>query len=313
MLTRRFLLCSAAAFSLGIGTNPPVGAQEAKLPVVASFSILGDITRMIGGDRIALTTLVQPGSDAHVYAPTPADAKAVAEARLLITNGLKFEGWMKRLMQASASKATLVEAATGVKGRVEKDVHGHGSKDKHGHDHAGLDPHAWHSVANVKIYVANIRDALVTADPAGKAAYEANASRYLAELDELEGEIRAAVTRIPADRRKVITSHDAFGYFQQAYGIQFIAPRGVSTEAEASAKDVARIIQQIRREKITAVFLENISDQRLIQQIAKESGASIGGTLFSDALSKADGPAPTYIRMMRHNINMISEALLPRS
>jgi zinc/manganese transport system substrate-binding protein len=313
MLTRRCLLCSAAALAMLTGTIPPVIAQEAKLPVVASFSILGDITWMIGGDRIALTTLVQPGSDAHVYVPTPADAKAVAEAKLVITNGFKFEGWMKRLIQASASKATLVESATGVKGRVEKDAHGHGSKDKHGHDHAGLDPHAWQSVANVKLYAANIRDALVVADPAGKAAYEVNASRYLAELDALESEIQTAVAKIPGDRRKVITSHDAFGYFQQAYGITFIAPRGVSTEAEASAKDVARIIQQIKREKITAVFIENISDQRLIQQIAKESGATIGGTLFSDALSKADGPAPTYIRMMRHNISMIAEALQPRS
>jgi zinc/manganese transport system substrate-binding protein len=313
MLRRRSLLFSAAALAVVTGLDAPALAQDVKLPVVASFSILGDITRTIGGDRIALTTLVQPGSDAHVYAPTPADAKAVAEARIVITNGLKFEGWMKRLMQASASKAVLVEAASGVKGRVEADVHGHGVKDKHGHDHAGLDPHAWQSVANVKLYTANIRDALVAADPAGKAAYDTNASRYLAELDTLEAEIRAVIARIPADRRKVITSHDAFGYFQQAYGIQFIAPRGVSTEAEASAKDVARIIQQIKREKITAVFLENISDQRLIQQIAKESGATIGGTLFSDALSRADGPAPTYIRMMRHNISMISEALLPRS
>jgi zinc/manganese transport system substrate-binding protein len=321
MLCRRSLLRSAATFVTMVGASPAVRAQvtaqvtaqEAKLPVVASFSILGDITRAIGGDRIVLTILVQPGSDAHVYAPTPADAKAVAEARLVVTNGLKFESWMKRLMQASASKAVLVESARGVKGRVEKDAHGHGAKDKHGHDHGGLDPHAWQSVANVKLYVANIRDALVDADLAGKATYEANASRYLAELDALEGEIRATVAKIPVDRRKVITSHDAFGYFQQAYGIQFISPRGVSTEAEASAKDVARIIQQIKREKITAVFLENVSDQRLIQQIAKESGASIGGTLFSDALSKADGPAPTYIRMMRHNISMISEALLPRS
>jgi zinc/manganese transport system substrate-binding protein len=313
MPSRRCLLFSAFALAILTGSNSPARTQEMKLPVIASFSILGDITRIIGGDRIALTTLVQPGSDAHVYAPTPADARAVAEAKLVISNGLKYEGWMKRIMQASASKAVLVEAATGVKGRVEKDSPGHGAKNMNGHDHAGLDPHAWQSVANVKLYAATIRDALIASDAAGKASYEASASRYLVELDTLEAEIRAVVARIPADRRKVITSHDAFGYFQQAYGIQFIAPRGVSTEAEASAKDVARIIQQIKREKIAAVFLENISDQRLIQQIAKESGAMIGGTLFSDALSRADGPAPTYIRMMRHNISMISEALLPRS
>jgi zinc/manganese transport system substrate-binding protein len=313
MLSRRALLLTISATAALLAARSSGIAQEAKLPVVASFSILGDIVQNIGGDRISLTTLVQPGSDAHVYTPTPADAKAVAGARLVVTNGLKFEGWVNRLMQASASKAALVEAAAGVKGRVEKDAHGHGAKDKHGHDHGGLDPHAWQSVANMRLYVANIRDSLIAADPAGKAAFEANAARYLAELDALEAEIKAAVARIPADRRKVISSHDAFGYFAQAYGIAFIAPRGVSTESEASAKDVARIIQQIRREKIPAVFMENISDQRLIQQIARESGARIGGTLYSDALSKPEGPAPTYIRMMRHNIRAISEALQPTS
>jgi zinc/manganese transport system substrate-binding protein len=312
MISRRALLLStaamAASMSLAIAQST---ASDTKLAVVASFSIIGDLVQTVGGERVSLTTLVQPGGDAHVYTPTPADAKAVAEARLVITNGLKFEGWMKRLMQASSSKAVLAEAAAGVKGRVEKD--GHGAKDKHGHDHGGLDPHAWQSVANVKIYVANIRDALAATDPAGKATYEANAARYLAELDALEADISTSLAKIPADRRKVITSHDAFGYFAEAYGITFIAPRGVSTEAEASARDVAKLIQQIRREKIAAVFMENISDQRLMQQIARETGARIGGTLFSDALSGADGPAPTYIRMMRHNIRVISEALTPAS
>jgi zinc/manganese transport system substrate-binding protein len=313
MLSRRVLLAAALyAFA------SPVLAQEAKLPVVASFSIIGDITARIGGGRIQLTTLVKPGVDAHVYTPTPADAKAVGEARLVVTNGLKFEGWMRRLQQATASKAMFIEAARGVKERVEK-VHGHahghshGKPDKHGHDHGGLDPHAWQSVPNVKIYVANIRDALIAANPAGKATFEENAARYLTELDELDTELKAAVAKIPAERRKIITSHDAFGYFQDAYGLQFIAPRGISTAAEASAKDIARIIQQIRREKIAAVFLENVTDPRQIQQIAKESGARVGGTLFSDALSQPNGAAPTYIQMMRHNIRVISEALQPTS
>lgn len=312
MLTRRVVWGACASFVL-----LPAAAfgQQARLPVVVSFSILGDIVAAIGGERIALTTLVPPGGDSHVYAPTPADAKTVAEAKLVVMNGLKFEGWMKRLVQSSGSKATIVEAATGVKPRVQKDDHGHGhgQNDKHGHNHGGLDPHAWQSVANVKIYSTVIRDALVAADPAGKALFDANAVKYLAELDAVDNEIKAIVAKIPADRRKVITSHDAFGYFADAYGLVFIAPRGVSTEAEASAKDVARLIQQIRKEKVPAVFMENISDQRLIQQIAKESGAKVGGTLFSDSLSKNDGPAPTYIRMMRHNIKTISEALLPTS
>jgi zinc/manganese transport system substrate-binding protein len=306
MISRRVALLSVGVF---LQSGLFAGAQAAKLPVVASFSILGDMVQAIGGERIALKTLVQPGGDAHVYSPTPADAKAVAEASVVITNGLKFEAWMRRLMQASASKAVMVEASKGIRARVEKDAHGHGKADKHGHNHGGQDPHAWQSVGNVVVYVRNIRDALVAADPAGKPTYEANASRYLAELEALERDIRAAVAQIPADRRKVITSHDAFGYFADSYGIQFLSPRGLSTEAEASAKDVARLITQIKKEKIAAVFVENISDQRLIQQIAQETGAKVGGTLFSDALSKADGPAPTYIGMMRHNLKMISDAL----
>jgi zinc/manganese transport system substrate-binding protein len=298
MIDRRLFL------GLAVGASATaLHAQDGRLAVVTSFSILGDMVQTIGGDRIALTTLVQPGTDAHVYAPTPSDARQVAAARLVIANGLNFDGWIRRLGRASASKATFVDAATGIAGQKQNDAHGHG----------GVDPHAWQSVANAKIYAGNIRDALVAADPAGKRVYEANAARYLAELDALDAEIRASVARIPADRRKIITSHDSFGYFAEAYGIAFIAPRGLSTESEASAKDVARLIQQIRREKITAVFVESVSDPRLIQQIARESGAKVGGSLFSDALSKPDGAAPTYIHMMRHNIRTISEALLPNS
>jgi zinc/manganese transport system substrate-binding protein len=303
MFFRRTLLAGFASLTVAL----PAWAQDAKLPVIASFSILGDLVRNIGGERIALTVLVQPGTDAHVYAPTPADARAVGEARVVISNGLGFESWMKRLMQSSASKAVLVEAAKGVRGRTGSAESGH----SHGHDHGKVDPHAWQSVPNVKLYVATIRDALISADTAGKAVYEANAANYLAELDAVDAEIRATIARIPADRRKIITSHDAFGYFAATYGLQVIAPRGLSTEAEASAKDVARLIQQIKREKITAVFVETVSDQRLIQQIARESGAKVGGTLFSDALSRANGPASTYIRMMRHNIRSISDILVP--
>jgi zinc/manganese transport system substrate-binding protein len=307
MISRRILLISAFASLATLAT--PAMAQTGKLPVVASFSILGDIIQTIGGDRIALTTLVKSGSDAHVFAPTPADAKLVWDAKLIISNGLKFEGWMKRLVQSSQSKATLVEASSGIKGRkAKKEAHSHG----HSHDHGSVDPHAWQAVDHVKIYVVNIRDALIKADEPGKSVYEANAARYLSELDVLDRDIKMAVAKIPEDKRKIISSHDAFGYFQDAYGLQFIAPRGISTETEASAKDVARIIQQIKREKITAVFLEKISDPRLIQQIAAESGAKIGGILFSDSLSAADGPAPSYILMMRHNIKTISEALTPK-
>jgi len=294
MLTR-VLTIAAAIASLMAAT--PAFAQD-KLKVLATFSILADLVENVGGERVAVTALVGPNSDAHVYSPAPADAKKVSEARVVITNGLGFEGWMGRLVKAAGSKAQPVVATKGIKPRRTG-----------GHSHGNTDAHAWQSVANVKVYVANIRGALIAADPAGKALYESNAKAYLEKLDAVDREVRDAVAAIPKDRRKIITSHDAFGYFQQAYGIEFIAPQGVSTESEASAKDVARIISQVRRQKIPAVFLENVTDPRLIQQIAKESGARIGGKLYSDALTDAKGDAPTYIDMIRHNIRQIASAL----
>lgn len=299
MLNRRSILLGFAA---GLVLPLPVLAQE-RLPIVASFSILGDFVREIGGERVAVTLLVGPDGDAHVYSPTPADAKTLAGAKLVVVNGLKFEGWLTRLVRSSGTKATVATAAKGVKALKLDDDH------DHDHGHGGEDPHAWQNVANAKLYVGNIRDALIGADPGGKAAYEANATAYLAKLDALETEIKAAVARIPADRRRAITSHDAFGYFAKAYGIEFIAPQGVSTEAEASARDVARIIRQIKAQRVPAVFLENVTNPRLSEQIARESGAKIGGRLYSDALSAAGGPAGTYIAMMKHNISEIEKAL----
>ena len=298
MVTRRWMLSVAAGLAL-LMTAAPAPAQD-KLKVLATFSILGDFVKNVGGDRIEVATLVGPNSDAHVYAPAPADAKKVADAKVVIVNGLGYEGWMSRLAKASGSKAPVVVASKGVKERKAAGGHGHG----------GADPHAWQSVANAKVYVANIRDALIAADPAGKAAYEANAAAYLGKLDALDADVKAAVAAIPADRRKIISTHDAFGYFQQAYGVEFIAPQGVSTEAEPSARDVARIITQVKKQKIPAVFLENIADPRLMERIAHESGARIGGKLYSDALTDEKGDAPTYLDMMRHNIKQISTALM---
>jgi|SRR5581483_379202 len=287
-----------AALTLVSMLSAPAMAQD-KIKTVATFSILGDLVKNVGGDRVTVATLVGPNGDAHVYAPTPADAKTLGEAKVVFVNGLGLEGWMTRLVKASGTKATSVVASAGVKPRKSEE-------EGHGHD---ADPHAWQSVANTKIYVANIRDGLIAADPAGKATYEANAKDYLAKLDALEAEVKAAIAKIPADRRKIITTHDAFGYFGAAYGMEFIAPQGVSTESEASAKDVAKIINQIRKQKIPAVFMENISDDRLMQRIAKETGARIGGKLFSDALSDDKGPAPTYLDMMRNNIREFGMAL----
>jgi len=281
----------------------PVHAQD-KLPVVASFSILADMVRQVGGSRVEVTSLVGPGQDVHVYAPTPQDARRLTQARLIVINGLKFEGWIDRLVKSSGAKARIAVASKGIAPLKEK---GH----SHGHSHGHADPHAWQSITNAKIYVINIRDALVASDPQGQAEYEAQAKAYLAQLDEVEAELRAAIASIPADRRKIITTHDAFGYFAAAYGVQFIAPVGISTESEASAQDVARIIRQVRSQKIPAVFLENVTDPRLARQIAAESGAKLGGALYSDSLSPPGGPAGTYIDMVRHNIRELKAALIP--
>ncbi len=288
-------------------------AQD-KLPVVASFSILGDIVAEVGGDRVAVSTLVGPDGDAHVYEPTPADAQTVAAAKVVFVNGLEFEGWLDRLIEASEYKGPVVVATTGIEpremaeeGHEEGEAKVEGEADDHGH--GGMDPHAWQSLANAKLYVANIEAGLIAADPEGAATYAANAAAYLTEIDAAEAEILTAIAALPADRRSVVTSHDAFGYFAAAYGMTFHAPEGLSTEAEPSAADVANLITQMKAEAIPAVFMENITDSRLLEQITAETGASVGGTLFSDALSGPDGPASTYLNMMRHNIATLTAAL----
>ena len=290
----------ALALLLGL----PGGAHAAdKIKAVASFSILGDMVREVGGDRVEVTTLVGPDGDAHVYEPTPADARNLAASKIFFVNGLGFEGWMDRL-----------EKSSGFKGRpwcVEQRRHAAPAwwRTRTASKEEITDPHAWQSLANGKIYVANIRDGLIAADPDGKAVYEANAAKYLDAIATEEAAVKETLGKLPEDRRRIITSHDAFGYFGAAYGLEVIAPEGVSTESEASAKDVAKIIRQIKAEKIPAVFIENITDHRLLDQIARETGAKIGGTLYTDALSPPDGPAPTYLDMFRHNIEALSQAL----
>ncbi len=277
-----------------------VKAQE-NIQVVASFSILTDLIQQIGGDRVSVDTLVGPEQDAHVFDPAPKDAIRIARARLVIINGFGFEGWMERLVKVSASKPNLITATSG--------VNPHSQKDDHGHD--GIDPHAWQDVSNVKIYAANIKDALIAIDPSSKSTFDLNFARYDAQLSSLDAFIRTSIATIPPERRKIVTTHDAFGYFERAYGVSMIAPQGASTESEASAKDVARIIRQVKMENVPAVFIENISDPRLAEQIAKESGAKIGGKLYSDALSNENGPAGTYITMMETNIRELTKAMLP--
>jgi zinc/manganese transport system substrate-binding protein len=298
MASMRYVITSILVSLTMTGAVPVRAQTPAKLPVVATFSILADFARNVGGERIEVTALVGPNGDTHVYQPKPADAKELGAARLILVNGLGLEGWIDRLIKASGAKAPVVVATKGIKsqqmreeGRVE------------------LDPHAWQSIADAKIYVANIRDGLIAADPESASAYRTNAENYLAKLDTLEKEILAEIAKIPPGRRQIITTHDAFGYFGAAYGFRFIAPEGISTETEASARDVAKIIRQVKTQKIPAVFLENVTDPRLMRSIASESGAKIGGTLYSDALSPPDGPASTYIDMMRNNVRELSAAL----
>jgi zinc/manganese transport system substrate-binding protein len=274
---------------------------QGPLKAVATTSIVGDLVRNVGGDRVAVATLVGPNGDAHVYAPTPADVRSLSGAKIVFANGLGLEGWMTRLVKASGTKAAVVIASNGITPlRTEK---------KRSGDRMAIDPHAWQSVANVDIYVANIRDGLTAIDPPGAATYAANAAAYLDKLGALDNLIRTAIAKIPANRRKVIIGHDAFSYFGDAYGLTFVAPEGLSTDAEPSAKDVANIIALIRTQKIPAVFLENISDPRLMTEIARETGAAIGGKIYSDALSEPGGPADSYIAMMRHNVRAFSAAL----
>lgn len=288
----RSLRAALAALTMMLGATPQ--HAEARINVVASFSILADFVKNVGGDRVNVTSLVGPNGDVHVYAPSPQDAKTIADARLVVINGLGLEGWLPRLLQSSGSKATVVTASTGV------------SPLKLGSE---ADPHAWQSVMNAKIYVTNIRDALVQADALDGDYFRRNADRYLAELDALDREVRNEMEKIPPARREVISTHDAFGYFAKDYGIAFIAPLGVSTETEPSARDIATLIVQVKKDEIPAVFLENITDDRLMRRISEETGAQVGGTLYSDSLTDEKGPVPTYIAMVRHNIKALASAL----
>ena len=310
-MTMRRGLAALAGLVMMLSAGPVARAQAernadtsngGRLGVVASFSILRDLAAHVGGDRIDVTALVGPGGDAHVYEPSPADARTTGAAALIVVNGLGFEGWMERLAQASDTKAPVVVASAGVAPRLTGSRSGAARA-------AGPDPHAWQSVRNAGIYASNIRDGLIRIDPQGRATYEANAAAYLAELDRLDADIRHAVAAIPPERRKVITTHEAFSYFAADYGIAFFAAQGVSSETDPSARDIARIIRAVREQNIPALFFENAADPRLIRRIAAETGARIGGTLYADSLSAAAGPAATYVDMMRHNIREIAEGL----
>lgn len=304
--TLRRWLCSAAA---GLLSTVTASALAQPLPTVASFSILGDLVRQVGGERVHVDMLVGPGADSHVFQPTPTQARQLSQAKVVFSNGLGFEGWMSRLIQSANYRGLQVVASEGVK--PLRNVHSHATPGKKDPDHGpgSADPHAWQDVRNVLQYVNRIAQGLCQADPAGCEGYQGNASRYRRQLEALDTDIRAQWAAIPPEQRRVITSHDAFAYYREAYSVRFLAAQGVSTESEASAKGVGQLVRQIQREKIKALFVESISDPRLIDQIARETGVKPSGKLFSDSLSPPGGAADSYLAMMRHNTQALIRAV----
>jgi zinc/manganese transport system substrate-binding protein len=267
-----------------------------KIPVVASFSILGDLVRVVGGDRVNVSTLVGPNEDAHAFEPKPADAKSIVQSRLFVVNGLGFEHWAQKLAKSANYQGATVVASTGVKARTMATDDGKGVE---------TDPHAWQNPDNVVLYVRNIAAGLAKLDPEGAASYQANSEAYVQQLQTLDSWAKAQFASLPKEKRKVITSHDAFGYFAAHYGLRFLAPQGISTDAEPSAKQVARLIQQIQREKIRAVFLENMGNPKLLEQISKDAGATVGASLYADALSLPGQSGATYLQMARANVSAL--------
>jgi len=325
-LNRRALLGLALTSALPVGS---VWAAGQPLPVVASFSILQDLTRQVGGDRVSVSALVGPDGDAHVFEPTPQQARQLQQAKVLVANGLDFEGWLPRLKKAAGFQGQEIVASQGIavrslpKGQGHDHGHDHGAGKEghdhdhdhdhgHGHHHGPNDPHAWQDVKNAIVYVRNIAKGLAKADPANAAQYDKQATQYIARLTALDASLRQRFAALPAERRSVVSTHDAFGYFAQAYGLRFVPVRGLSTESEPSARDLAALVKQVREERIGAIFVENISDPRLLEQLARETGAAIGGRLYSDALSPDGGPASTYVDMVETNAATLLKALQAR-
>jgi len=313
-MNRRSLLAGLAA---GL---PPLSARAQDVPasgpvaVVASFTILADMVRNIGGGRVAVRQIAGPDVDAHVFQPRPSDAVAIRDAVALVRNGLGFDPWFDRL--ANRARGRMITATEGITPRMmEGHHHDHGGGAERRRTHAvpsGLtpDPHAWQDLRLGQSYVRAIAAGLAAADPAGAATYAANAEAYLARLVALDAWVRAQIQTVPPERRRVVTSHDAFGYFGAAYGVEFLAPQGISTEAQPSAADVARLIRQIRAERITPVFVESMTSPALVNRLAAEAGVRVSGRLYVDALSAPDGPAPSYEAMFRHNIGLLVPAML---
>ncbi|WP_201016956.1 metal ABC transporter substrate-binding protein [Pseudomonas cichorii] len=294
-MKRLMMLSSMAAIVLSAFASL---AQAKPLEAVASFTVIADMVSNVGGERVHVTSLIGPNGDPHVYEPTPRDAQALRSADLTFVSGLHLEGWMDRLIKASGYKGQPVVLSDGIKTRYMQED-----------GKLITDPHAWNSAANGVIYVRNIIAALKKADPEGASVYEANGQRYIVQLQQLDLYARDQIQSVPESKRKILTSHDAFGYFGDAYGVTFLSPLGFSTESQASAADVAKLIRQIKSEHVTAYFFENSGDPRLVKQIADASGAQPGGELYVEALSPADGPAASYAQMFRYNVDKLTTAM----
>jgi zinc/manganese transport system substrate-binding protein len=293
---RRFLLTAAPLLAV-----VPAAAQS-RIRVVATFSILGNLVTEVGGERIELSILVGPDTDAHSYQPRPTDARTLAAAPAMVSNGLGFEGWIDRLAKAAPFRGRAIVASQGVPTIAAGTARGH--------NHAHPDPHCWQDVACVRRYATNIAQGLAEADPANAASYRERATAYDRRLAGLDQWVKAEIAKVPAAQRKAITGHDSFRYFSKAYGVQFMAPRHYNTGSEPSARDVAALIRQVREQKIKALFVENMTNPGMVEQIARESDAVVGPRLYSDALSRPEGPAATYEAMMRHNVTALVAGML---
>ena len=294
-----------------LGLSASALQAKEKLLIVTSFSLLQDMTQQVAGDRAEVVTLVGINEDSHTYQPKPSDSRKLAKADLVIENGLEFEGWMNRLVAASEYKGLRVIAAQGVAAisMLGEDDHDHDHSAENEHQHGEYDPHAWQSLVAAQQYVRNIRDGLIQVDPQGQAYYEAQAAAYIQRLQALHKSMKSRFDRLPVSQRKVMTPHAAFGYLASAYGLTFVSPQGVSTTSEPSASEMAHLVEQIREQRVAAIFMENTGDPRLVEQLKRETKAKLGGTLYSDALSEASGPAASYLEMMQHNLETLLTTL----
>ncbi|NBB49040.1 zinc ABC transporter solute-binding protein [Rhizobium sp. CRIBSB] len=299
MIRKLTLLCALPLITALYGSTALAGEP---IKVVASFTVLADVVAQVGGEHVAVSSLVGPNGDPHEFEPSPADAKALKAAKLTFISGEGLEGWMERLISASGYEGKPVVVSEGITLR---------SMDEDGK--TVTDPHVWNSPENVKVWVDNIEAALAKADPEDASAFKANATDYKAKLDAMDAYANDKFATIPEANRKILTSHDAFGYLGRDYGVTFLSPLGLSTETEASAADIAQLIEQIKTEHVKSYFLENSNDPRLVQQIAKATGAESGGELYVESLSEKDGPAPTYEQMFRYNIDQLSAAMAKSS